>query len=255
MSPRLFFILGVAAVTLAACSDGTPPATTAPPRSPAPVATATAAAASAAAGPVTNRALGLGEVRAPETFTLDQRLLDGARRNDRPTIERALDLGANLNAKDEIGRSALFLAVMDAQSLELTRWLHEKGLAVDDPDTSDRAPLSFAADFGLLDIARYLVEQGAMVDRPDNQKRTPLLHAAGGNHPDVVAYLIEKGADRNTRDHFGDTPLIVACAKGNVAAAAKLLQLGVDATIRDQEGRTAKERSAPNSAPCQSLPE
>lgn len=206
-------------------------------------------------GPVMNRALGLGEVRKPEPFTLEQRMLDGASRNDRPTVERALELGAKLEAKDELGRGALFRAVMDAQNLELTRWLHEKGAPVDEPDVADRAPLSFAADFGLLEIVRYLVAEGAVVDRPDNQKRTPLLHAAGGNQPDVIALLIEKGADRNTRDHFGDTPLIVACAKGNAAAAAKLLQLGVDTTIRDQEGRTAKERSAPESAPCLALPE
>jgi ankyrin repeat protein len=206
-------------------------------------------------GPVVNRALGLGEVRKPEPFTLEQRLLDGASRNDRPTVERALELGAKLEAKDELGRGPVFRAVMDAQSLEMTRWLRQKGAPVDEPDVADRTPLSFAADFGLLDIAKYLVAEGAAVDRPDNQKRTPLLHAAGGNHPDVIAFLVEKGADRNARDHFGDTPLIVACAKGNAAAATKLIQLGVDTTIRDQEGRTAKERSAPESAPCLALPQ
>ncbi len=204
--------------------------------------------------PGVNRALGLGEVRAPEPFTLDRRFLDAVQRNDRQTIERALELGAKLAAKDEIGRSALFLAVMDAQSLELTRWLHEKGLPVDDPDTSGRTPLSFAADFGLLEIARYLVEQGAGVDSRDVQQRTPLLHAAGGNRPEVIALLIDAGADKNTRDHFGDTPLIVACAKGNAAAAAMLLQRGADTTITDQEGRTAKQRSAPEAEPCLRLP-
>ena len=204
---------------------------------------------------VTNRALGLGEVRVPEPFTLEQRLLDAARRNDRTTAARALELGAKLQAKDEIGRSALFLAVLDGQSLELTRWLHEQGLPVDDPDTTGRTPLSFAADFGLLEIVRYLVEQGAAVDSRDTQQRTPLLHAAGGNHPDVIAYLIDAGADKNVRDHFGDTPLIVACAKGNTAAATSLLQRGADASLRDQERRTAKERSAPDTVPCLSLPE
>ena len=213
-----------------------------------------AQAAATPAGPAVNRALGLGEARNPEPFTLEQRLLDGASRNDRATVERALALGAKLGAKDELGRDALFRAVMDAQSLEMTRWLHEKGLPVDDADVADRTPLSFAADFGLLDIVKYLVAEGAVVDRLDNQKRTPLLHAAGGDRPDVIAFLVEKGADRNARDHFGDTPLIVACAKGNVAAAAQLLRLGVDTTIRDQEGRTAKERSAPETAPCLALP-
>jgi ankyrin repeat protein len=199
-------------------------------------------------------ALGIGEPRKPEPFTLEQRLLDAASRNDRPTIERSLELGAKLQAKDDLGRSTLFLAVMDAKDLALVRWLHEKGVPVDDADTSGRTPLSFAADYGLSDIVRYLVEQGAAVDKADVQKRTPLLHATGADHPDVIAYLLEHGANVNTADQFGDTPLIVACAKGHAEAAALLLKHGADASIKDQEGRTAKERSAPETAPCRSLP-
>ena len=211
--------------------------------------------AAANPGPAVNRALGLGEVRAPEPFTREQRLLEGARQNDRATIVRALELGADLKAKDEIGRNALFLAVMDGKSLELTRWLHqEKGLPVDEPDVTGRTPLSFATDTGQLDVTRYLVEQGAAVDSRDFNRRTPLMHAAGADHPDVIAYLLDHGADANARDQFGDTPLIIACAKGNVASATMLLQRGADATIQDQEGRTAKQRSAPEAEPCLRLP-
>jgi ankyrin repeat protein len=202
-----------------------------------------------------NRALGIGEARKPEPFTLEQRLLDAASRNDRPTIERSLELGAKLQAKDDLGRSTLFLAVMDAKDLELVRWLHEKGVPVDDADTSGRTPLSFAADYGLLDIARYLVEQGAAVDKADVQKRTPLLHATGADHPDVIAYLIDHGANVNSADQFGDTPLIVACAKGNAAAARLLVARGANVHARDQEGRTARERSAPGVEPCLALPQ
>ncbi len=238
---------------LAACDHGTSPvpAPTASPRAPQVVASSPS---TATGGPTTNRALGLGEVRKPEPFTLDQRLLDAVRRNDRPTIERALELGAKIQAKDDLGRSALFLAVMDAQSLELVRWLHGKGLSVAEADVSGRTPLSFAAADGSIEIVRYLVDAGAPVDAPDVQKRTPLMHASGADHPAVIAFLVDRGADGNARDHFGDTPLIFACSKGNVASATLLIQRGVDTTIRDQEGRTAKERSAPEAEPCLRLP-
>jgi ankyrin repeat protein len=207
------------------------------------------------AGPVVNRALGLGEVRNPEPFTMEQRLLDGVSRNDRPTIERALELGANVKAKDDLGRSTLLLAVMDARSLELVRWLHGKGVPIDEPDVSGRTPLGFAADRGDFEIVRYLIEQGAKVDHRDVQQRTPLMHAAGADHPAIIAFLIEHGADVNVRDQFGDTPLIAACAKGNAKSATVLLEKGADTTLKDQEGRTAKERSAPEAAPCLSLPQ
>lgn len=233
----------------AACSPGEPSA-------PAPQPTPPPAVPQAAAPvPAKNPVLGLGEARNPEPFTLGQRLLDAARRNDRPTIVRALELGADLHVKDEIGRNALFLAVMDGKSLDLVRWLHEeKKLGIDDPDVTGRTPLSFATDTGQLDVTRYLVEQGAAVDSRDFNQRTPLMHAAGADHPDVIAYLVDHGADMNARDQFGDTPLIIACGKGNAASAALLLQRGADPEIRDQEGRTARERSAPGAEPCLRLP-
>ena len=180
-----------------------------------------------------NLLMGTGEPRLPEPFTLEQRLLDAVGRGDRKTMERALERGASVHAKDDLGRNTLFLAVLDAGDLDLVRWLHAKGAAIDEPDVGGRTAASFAAAAGRLDIVRYLMENGAAVDRRDAQQRTPLFHAALGDHPDVVAFLLDRGADVNVRDQFGDTPLIVACAKGNAAAAALLLQRGADPSLRD----------------------
>jgi ankyrin repeat protein len=200
-----------------------------------------------------NLAMGTGEPREPQPFTLEQRLLEAVRQNDRKSIERALELGATLQAKDDIGRSTVLLATLDAGDLDLVRWLHEHGAPLDEPDTSGRAALSYAAAEGRLDIVRWLVEHGARVERPDVQKRTPLFHATLGGHTEVVAYLLDHGGNPNAADQFGDTPLIVACAKGHGATAALLLARGADPSLRDQEGRTAKERSAPGVEPCLSL--
>ncbi len=194
--------------------------------------------------------MGQGEVRVPQPFTMEQRLLEAVRQNDRATIERALERGATVHAKDDLGRSTVLLAVMDAGDLDLVQWLHAKGAALDEPDAGGRTALSFAAAAGRLDVVRWLVENGAAVARGDVQRRTPLFHAALGNHADVVAFLLDRGADTNARDQFGDTPLMVACAKGNAATAALLVQRGADPSLKDQEGRTASERSAPGTEPC-----
>ena len=197
-----------------------------------------------------NRALGTGEARNPQPFTLEQRLLDAVRRGDRRTIERALELGATVQAKDDLARSTVLLATKDAGDLELVRWLLAKGAPVDEPDLGGRTALSFAAEAGRLDIVRELADAGAADDRRDKQQRAPLFHAVLGNHTDVVAFLLERGADVNARDQFGDTPLIVACAKGHAATAELLLEHGADSALKDQEGRTARERSAPGVEPC-----
>jgi len=228
-----------ACAVLAAC-DSTPP-----PAAPTPVPTAAPAAAGR------NLAMGTGEARVPEDFTIDQRLLDAVRRADRPTAERALQRGASIGARDEIGRGVVALAVLDAGDLDLARWLRSRGATVDDPDGGGRAPLSYAAEAGRVDTVTWLLEEDAVVDRRDVQQRTALFHAALANHPAVIALLVSRGAAVDVRDQWQDTPLIVACAKGNADAVATLRQHGADPALRDQEGRTAAERAAPGTAQCQ----
>jgi ankyrin repeat protein len=198
--------------------------------------------------------MGIGEGRDPEPFTIEQRLLDAVRRDDRPTIERALELGAPITSADDLRRGVVLLAVKDARDLDLVQWLAAKGAPLDEPDLGGRTAASFAAELGALDAVRWLVEHGAAADRADAQQRTPLFHAALGDHAEVVAFLLDRGATVNVRDRYGDTPLIVACGKGNAKTAALLLARGADPTAKDQEGRTAKERSAPGTAPCETLP-
>jgi ankyrin repeat protein len=197
-----------------------------------------------------NLLMGTGEPLEPAPFTLEQRFLHAVRKGDRSTVERALELGVSVDTKDDLGRSALLLAARDAGSLELVRFLRERGAAVDEPDLGGRTALSFAAGKGRLELVRYLVSQGAAVDRADHQGRTPLFHAVFGNHVDVVSFLLGKGAEVNPRDQFLDTPLMAACAKGLGEMAELLLTHGADPALRDQEGRTARERAAPGTAPC-----
>jgi uncharacterized protein len=198
--------------------------------------------------------MGTGQARAPEPFTREQRLLDAARRGDRKTVERALELGVSVHSKDELGRSALLLASYDANDLDLVELLRSRGAELDEPDVQGRAAVSFAAAEGRIEMVRYLLEHGVQADRPDGLHRTPLFHASLGGHADVIALLIDRGADVNAADQFGDTPLMVACAKGHADAAALLLARGADPARKDQEGRTARSRSAPGVAPCQNLP-
>lgn len=226
---------------LAACNAG--PAVPASSATPTPIKRSASPAAR-------HPALGIGEPRKPQPFTIEQRLLDAVSRDDRATVERALEHGASISAKDDLGRSLVLLATLDAGDLDLVRWLHAKGAAIDEPDAGGRTALSFAAGSGHLEIVRYLIENGAAVDRTDVQQRTPLFHAAAGNHPEVVAFLLDRGANVNARDQFGDTPLIIACSKGNGDVATLLLRHGANPMLKDQEGRTVQERAEPGTAAC-----
>jgi ankyrin repeat protein len=259
--PRSIAVI-VLLIAFAACDAREPPPQTQPadaehaaPAAAAPQRAQPAPAPPAAPPAQRNLAMGTGEARDPQPFTREQRLLDAVQRNDRATVARALELGVPVGTKDDLGRNTLLLAASDAGDLDLVRFLHDKGAAVDEPDVQARGAISFAAADGKLEIVRWLADHGALVDRPDWLQRTPLFHAALGGHADVVALLIDRGASPDTADQFGDTPLIVACAKGNAAAARLLVARGANVHARDQEGRTARERSAPGVEPCLALPQ
>jgi len=239
MRQQAFRLLSL--LVVAACSDAPP----------APVVTSTTTTTlQAKAAAPRNLAMGTGEPRETQPFTLEQRLRDAVERGDRATIEKALERGADLGSKDELGRTVVLLATHFAADLELVKWLHDKGAPLDVPDVNGRTALSFAAEDGRLDLARWLVEHGAEVDRRDGQQRTALFHAAVNARDDVVAFLADRGAAVDAQDQFGDTALMLVCAKGQDATAALLLARGADATLRDQEGRTASDRAAPEAKRC-----
>jgi ankyrin repeat protein len=194
--------------------------------------------------------LGIGEPRAPEPFTLEQRYLDAARRGDRATLERALELGVAVDAKDDLQRSALLLVAKEPGSLELVKLLHARGAALDEADLGGRTPFSWAAAEGHLEVARWLADQGAQVDRPDGEGRTPLFHTVGGGHAEIVSFLLDRGADPNRADRFRDTPLMLACVQGRSEIASLLLRRGADPSLRNQEGRTAADRAQPGTEVC-----
>ena len=198
----------------------------------------------------TGPALGIGEPRAPERFTLELRYLQAARDGDRKVIEFALKRGVAVDTKDDLGRTALLLATHDAGDLALVKELHARGAALDVPDIGGRAPISWAAEDGRIEILRWLAAQGVAIDRPDVDKRTPLFHAVANEQRAAVEFLLDRGASPNTPDHFGDTPLILACSKGYDALAELLLQRGADASLRNNEGKTAAERAAPGAKVC-----
>jgi uncharacterized protein len=240
-------------ILLLACAGEPPPTPTTSTSAPAPAAGAPRAPERPAASGPRNLAMGTGEPREPQTFTLDQRLRDAVERGDRATIEKALERGADLQAKDDLGRTAALLATHFAGDLELVKLLHAKGAPIDVPDVNGRTALSFAAEDGRLDLVRWLAEQGAEIDRRDQGGRTALFHAALNGRDDVITFLADRGAAVDARDQFGDTPLMMACAKSLDATAALLVARGADPKLKDQEGRTASERSGPGAEQCRKL--
>jgi ankyrin repeat protein len=99
---------------------------------------------------------------------------------------------------------------------ELLRELLNKGAEVNARDHYGRTALHQAVTRGQKATVVQLLRSGADITAKDNNGRTALHLAAGSAGLEVVVALLEEGADINARDNEGQTPLQLAVA-GNMA--------------------------------------
>ncbi len=189
-------------------------------------------------------------------------LADATEKNDRTRTSALLKQGADVNAPQADGMTALHWAVyhddpqMTAQLLRagasvkaatrygvtplslactnggdvLVEMLLKAGA---DPNLAlpgGETPLMTAARTGALGSVKALVSRGASVDAKDASRgQTALMWAAAEGHADVVQELIAAGADVRTRVPSGFTPLLFAVREGRLDVVRVLLKAGADA--------------------------
>mmetsp|Transcript_21647 Transcript_21647/g.52111 ORF Transcript_21647/g.52111 Transcript_21647/m.52111 type:complete len:205 (-) Transcript_21647:266-880(-) len=115
--------------------------------------------------------------------------------------------GADCNASDYCGHTALFLAAQSGHPAAV-RTLVEAGAHVDFPNRHGLSPLHAACSEGHALCAQALLDGGARLDIEDSLGRTPLHIACLEGFEHVCATLFNAGAR-------GLTPLLIATAKGH----------------------------------------
>ena len=201
-------------------------------------------------------------------------LADAARRGDRETVRALLAEGADPNAAQGDGATALHwaayrddaeavagliragadvrranryavtplaLAARNGNAAIIARLL-AAGADPNDPRQAVRAgetPLMLAARSGRVAAVDVLADAGADVDAQETWNgQSALMWAAAGGHAPVVEALIAGGADIGARSGSGATPLLFAARKGCLGCVRALLAAGADVNERRPDGAT-----------------
>lgn len=148
-------------------------------------------------------------------YSLNDRLLAAVKAGDASAVQVLLDKGADIEAKEMDGRTALIVAAVQGRAAMLELLL-DKGANIEATDYEGRTALMDAVFLSSTsDTTRLLLEKGAKVEARDNNGRTALYWAVSWGKG-KVKLLLEKGADIEAKDKFGSTPLSVANQSGPV---------------------------------------
>lgn len=120
------------------------------------------------------------------------------------TAKRLLEAGAEVDAVDEFGDTALSLAVYTGQAGMVKILLASR--ADKDGVRGDGKPLANAAANGRTAIAKILIDAGADVNARGDDGYTPLFWAVSWKSGKIVNLLLENGADPAARGLDGNRP-------------------------------------------------
>jgi ankyrin repeat protein len=157
---------------------------------------------------------------------------DAAMRGDAAAVRALLAKGADVNAPQGDGATALHWAVYRGDKV-LAGLLIRAGANVKAANRDGSTPLWLASVNGSADIIAALLEAGADANEQLPLGRTPLMIAARTGNVDAMKVLLDHGADVNAKDALrGTTPIMWAADEGHAAAIKLLIDRGADFRAR-----------------------
>ncbi len=189
------------------------------------------------------------------TQQIDEQLLLAASRGDLSEVDACLEKGADVNARDQYGYSALNEASREGH-LEVVKRLVEAGADIENTGGADITPLMSAAFAGQFDAVEFLLAQGAEVrnDLLSNvQLKVNILKEnaeAGMVHPEAVEgwmWFLKflqvaqiRQVKPKTKHHSApEAQLLKAAYEGNLNDLKTALQAGANVNVSDDQDISA----------------
>jgi len=165
-------------------------------------------------------------------------LIKAVSKGDTPTARVLLARGADVQARDATGRTALMYAAENGDPTTVQMLLIH-GADVNARDWQGWTALIYAAENGDLSTVQTLLANKANVNaRSEGSGWTALMSAASRGHLLVVQALLARGAETNARDKDDETALLMAVQQGQTAVVQALLDGGADVNLKNKAGKT-----------------
>jgi ankyrin repeat protein len=164
-------------------------------------------------------------------------ILQAVKANDLLEVTRLIENGSSLTEADNDSDHVLMYAALYA-SHDCMKLLLEKGA---NPNAKNKLGET-ALIWSVQDIkrVRLLIQYGADVNVVTHQGNTPLLAACVGSmQSEIIRLLLDKGADPMVKNSRGETSLMRVALYGDTATAALLIKRGVDINIKNNNQETA----------------
>ncbi|MBI3050447.1 MAG: ankyrin repeat domain-containing protein [Acidobacteria bacterium] len=163
---------------------------------------------------------------------VDLQLIDAAKNADQSAVRALLKQGANVNASEADGTTALHWAGY-RDDLETADLLIRAGARINAANDLGVTPLWAACENGSTAMAQKLLQAGADPNTTLMAGETLLMTAARAGNADVVKLLLSKGANVNAKERaHGQTALMWAVAQRHPAVVEALLAGGADVHVR-----------------------
>jgi ankyrin repeat protein len=163
---------------------------------------------------------------------------DAAERRDRAEVRTLLQAGADVNAAQVDGTTALHWAA-DHDDAETVTLLVRARANVNAVNRYGVPPLALASTNGSAAIVTLLLDAGADANATMKGGETALMLAARSGNAETVRALLVRGARTDARERRGQTALMWAAAEGNAAVVRVLLEAGADMKATVDSGSTA----------------
>ena len=185
---------------------------------------------------------------------IDSQMIRAAEKGDAALVEYCLDLGADIDAQNSYGWTALVQASRYGK-VAVVELLLDRGADTEVRNSGGWTALMFASSEGKVAAMELLLDRGADIEaRRDDNGRTALIMASWYGKVTAVELLLDRGADIDARDDDGYTALIHALSQGRDKVVAVLRAWVAEAGGRQDTRPTLAQSQEPAPAAQASLP-